>query len=76
MKLPTHYKVSGPITGFIIADKTIDTLREHFFLAAHEWLSHAKLLGYSLPATGVVALLAFFVYRHRKAKGELPPHKE
>lgn len=47
-RLKGHHKVFGPVAGFIVADKTIDTVREHVFLVAHEWVSHHGYLWLTL----------------------------
>lgn len=71
--LPARHKVGGAYVGsFIVADKTIDTVREHFFLAAHEWLTHSHLLPYSLATVGAVTVAGVIWHRRRKGKEDKP----
>lgn len=66
MKIPHHVKTASPFVAWIGANQTIETIREHFFLSAHEFLSHAKLLYISLPTTGGIAAVALLLWWFKK----------
>lgn len=58
------HHIAGPAAGlttFVAANQTVDTVREHIFLSAHEFISHAGLLRYSLAACVLTAVAAGIV---------------
>lgn len=67
--IPNRHKMAASFAAFFCADKTFDIAREHLFLATHEMLTHAKLLGFTLPVATIVIVAIIFVL-HRSAKGD------
>lgn len=66
-KLHDHHKIAVPVVLGSIADHTVDMIREHFFLAAHEFIAHEHLLFYSLSAAATIGIMVSVV-RKRKSK--------
>jgi len=73
-KMALHHKVPIATATYFAADKSFDMSREHLFLAAHEFSTHAGFIGYTLTGAGFMLFLsiigAVFYDPHHKRSAE------